>query len=72
MHIRFASQSPIDTLTFPPSGIQDIHYPHDDPLVVILMIVNYAVQRVLLDTGSLSDIMFASAFDQLGITRDRL
>ena len=29
-------------------------------------------QTVLIDTGSSSDIMFASAFDQLGISRDRL
>ena len=45
---------------------------NDDPQVVTLMIANYAVERVLIETGSSSDIMFASAFDQLGITRDRL
>ena len=63
---------PFDTLTFSVSDIQDLHYPHDDPLVVILIITNYVVKRVLIDTRSSSDIMFASAFDQLGISRDRL
>ena len=61
-----------ETLTFSPEDEQGIHYPHDDPLVVTLTIANYAVKQVLIDTGSLSDILFASAFDQLGISRERL
>ena len=40
--------------------------------MVTLTITNYAVKRVLIDTGSSSDILFASAFDQLGISRERL
>ena len=54
---------PGDTLTFSTEDEQGIHYPHDDPLVVTLMIANYAVKRVLIDTGSSSDILFALAFD---------
>ena len=65
-----ANHLPSDTLTFPASDIQDLHYPHDDPLVVTLTIANFAVKRVLIDTGSSSDIMFASTFDQLEISRD--
>ena len=61
-----------DTLTFSTKDEQGIHYPHDDPLVVTLTIANYAVKRVLIDTGSSSDILFASAFDQLCISRERL
>ena len=66
------SHSPADTLTFSSSDIQDIHYPHDDPLVVTLTIANYAVKRVLIDIRSLSNILFALAFDQFGIFKDRL
>ena len=36
------------------------------------MITNYTVKRVLIDTESSSDIMFALAFDQFGITKDWL
>ena len=61
-----------DTLTFSTEDEQGIHYPHDDPPVVALTIANYAVKRVLIDTGSSSDILFTSAFDQLGISRERL
>ena len=37
-----------------------------------LIIANFEVKRVLIDTGCSLDIMFASIFDQLGISRDRL
>ena len=62
---------PTDTLTFLSNDIQSIHYPHSDPLVVMLTIANYAVKRVLVDTGSSSDILFTVAFDHLGILRDQ-
>ena len=42
------------------------------PLVVTLSIGNYPVKRVLIDTGTSSDILFAEAFDQLKISRERL
>ena len=71
-HIQAASYLPSNTLTFSASDIEDLHYPHDDPLVITHTIANFAVKQVLIDTGSSSDIMFASAFDQLGISKDRL
>ena len=63
---------PTDTLTFSSSNERGLHYPHDDPLVVTLIIGNYAVKRVLNDTENSSDILFASIFDQLRISIDRL
>ena len=67
-----ANHLPSDTLMFSASDIQDLHYPHDDPLVVTLTIANFAVKRELIDTESSSNIMVTAAFDQLGISRDRL
>ena len=61
-----------DTLTFSTEDEQGIHYPYDDPLVVTLTITNYGVKRVLIDIGSSSEILFASGFDQLGISKERL
>ena len=63
---------PSNSLTFSAIEIQDLNYPYDDPLVVTLTIANFAVKRVPIDTGSSSDIILSSAFDQLGISRDRL
>ena len=63
---------PIETLTFSSNDDPDLHYPYEDPLVVTLTIANFVVKRVLIDTGSLSDILFTSTFDQLKISKDRL
>ena len=71
-YVRTEDHPSVETLTFSASDIQGIHCPHDDPLVVTLTIANYVVKRVLIDTGSSSDILFKSAFDQLGISKDRL
>ena len=65
-YVRPVNHPSTDALTFSVSDVQGIHYPHDDPLVVTLIIANYVVKRVLIDTGSSSDILFKSAFDQLG------
>ena len=44
-------------------GAKILHYAHYDPLVITLTITNYLVKRVLVDTGSSSDILFIIAFD---------
>ena len=72
VHVRSITHPLADTLTFSSNDIQDIYYPHDDPLVVTLTIANYTVKRVLIDTESLSDTIFVLAFDQFGISKDRL
>ena len=59
-------------LTFSQSDLQGVHHPNDDALVVTASITNYRVKRVLVDTSSSSDILFASTFDQLSIPRDWL
>ena len=63
--IQLTDPIPLDLLTFSSNDLQDIHLLHDDPLVVTLTIINYLVKRVLIDTGSSSDILFAEAFNQL-------
>ena len=51
-HVQSVNHPPSDTLTFSSNDIQDIHYPHDDPLVVTLTIANYAIKRVLVNARS--------------------
>ncbi|GKV17254.1 hypothetical protein SLEP1_g27785 [Rubroshorea leprosula] len=41
--------------------------PHNDPLVTSVMVNNYEVQRVLVDTGSAPDIMYYHCFESLGL-----
>ena len=60
------------TITFSDSDLEGCRHPHDDLLVVRAIVDNTTVHRVLVDNGSSADIIFASAFDKIGIGRERL
>ena len=60
------------TITFSDSYLEGCHHPHDDPLVVRAIVANTTVHRVLVDNGSSDDIIFTSAFDKMGIGREKL
>ena len=46
--------------------------PHDDALVVTMMVANHAIHRILVDNGSFADILYWPVFQQMGINRDRI
>ena len=60
------------TITFSDSDLERCQHPHDDPLVVRAVMANKTVHRVLIDNGILTDIIFALAFDKMGIGREKL
>ena len=60
------------SITFSDSNLEGCQHPHDDPLVVRVIVANKTVHRVLVDNGSSADIIFASAFDKMGIGREKL
>ena len=63
----------LDTsITFSDSNLEGCQHPHDDPLVVCAVVANKTVHRVLVGNRSSADIIFASAFDKMGIRRERL
>ena len=72
--IQAVSKLPwLDTsITFSDLDLEGCQHPHDDPLVVRAVVANKTVHRVLVDNGSSADIIFASAFDKMGIGRERL
>ncbi|PKA45599.1 hypothetical protein AXF42_Ash010938 [Apostasia shenzhenica] len=49
-------------LTFCSKDLPQQGNPHNDPIVVIARIADFDVRRVLLDFGSVADILFESAF----------
>ena len=49
-----------------------IHHPHDDAIVITLLIVDYTTRRVLVDNGSSVDILYYPAFQQMRLGRDQL
>ena len=72
--IQAVSKLPrLDTsITFSDSDLEGCQHPHDDPLVVRAVVANKTVHRVLVDNRSSADIIFTSAFDKMGIGRERL
>ena len=72
--IQAVSKLPrLDTsIMFSDSDLEGCQHPHDDPLVVRAVVANKTVHRVLIDNGSSADIIFASAFDKMGIGREKL
>ena len=60
------------TITFSDTDLEDCQHPHDDPLVIRAFVANKTVHRVLIDNRSLTDIIFASTFDKIGIGREKL
>ena len=72
--IQAVSKLPrLDTsITFSDSDLEGCQHPHDDPLVVHAVVANKTVHRVLADNGNSADIIFALAFDKMGIGREKL
>ena len=63
-------ESPI--IGFSEKDARRLHHPHDDALVISIQIEDYNMHRVLVDNGSSADILYYPAFQQMGISRERL
>ena len=59
-------------ITFTDSDLEGCLHPHDNPLVIRAVMANKTIHRVLIENGSSADIIFASAFDRMGIRREKL
>ncbi|XP_059629700.1 uncharacterized protein LOC132272601 [Cornus florida] len=58
-------------ITFLDEDIKDVQQPHDDPLVVTMMIANYSIWQILVDNGSSTDIIFLDAFSKMKIGKEK-
>ena len=57
-------------ITFTDKDASKIHHPHDDAIVITLLIADYSTRRVLVDNGSSADILYYPAFQQMNLGRD--
>ena len=60
------------TITFSDSAMEGCQHPHDYSQVIRVVVANKIVHRVLVDNGNSADIIFASAFNKMGIEREKL
>ncbi|GAV92346.1 LOW QUALITY PROTEIN: hypothetical protein CFOL_v3_35725, partial [Cephalotus follicularis] len=54
------------------NNYEGVRLPHDDPVVVTLLVELFTMKRILIDSGNLADILYKHAFDQLRIPADQL
>ena len=57
-------------ITFTNEDAARIHHPHDDAIVITLLIADYTTRRVLVDNGSLANILYYPAFQEMDLGRD--
>ena len=57
---------------FSEEDARGVKQPHEDPLVIMIMIKGFNTRRVLVDNGSSADIIYISAFQQLKLDLKRL
>ena len=59
-------------ICFSEEDARGVKQPHDDPLVIMILIEGFNTRRVLVDNGSSADIIYLSAFQQLKLDQRRL
>ena len=51
-----------EAITFADEDAERVHHPHDDAIVITLLIANYTTRRVLVDNGSSTNILYYPSF----------
>jgi hypothetical protein len=59
-------------LSFSKEDAWEVVMPHDDALVVTVIMANHVIHWILVDNESLADILYWPAFKQMGIDRDKI
>ena len=59
-------------IIFSDEDARRLHHPHDDAIVITLIIAIYTTRRVLVDKGSSADILYYLAFQQMRINKELL
>jgi hypothetical protein len=59
-------------ISFSEENARRTHQPHDDTLVVTINIAGFTTRRVMIDNGSLVDILYLPAYQQMKLDKDKL
>ncbi|GAV77012.1 hypothetical protein CFOL_v3_20484 [Cephalotus follicularis] len=69
---RLRTDGEEEAISFSEADYEGVRLPHNDPVVVTLMVELFTTKRILIDSGSSADILYKHAFDQLKIPVDQL
>ncbi|XP_077251920.1 uncharacterized protein LOC143891168 [Tasmannia lanceolata] len=72
VHIPDKKLKADNTISFSDADLNDAILPHNDALVITMLIANFEMPRILVDNGSSADILYYHTFKQLGIKDDLL
>ncbi|GAA0173156.1 hypothetical protein LIER_26829 [Lithospermum erythrorhizon] len=53
----------VESISFSNAELQDIEMPYDHPFVIARVIVNYTMDRMLVDTSSSANTLYLSTYD---------
>jgi hypothetical protein len=59
-------------ITFSEEDVRLQGFPHNDALVIEANIASWTLEKLLVENGSSTDIIFADAFDKMGLSKDLL
>ncbi|XP_077217565.1 uncharacterized protein LOC143851939 [Tasmannia lanceolata] len=59
-------------ISFSDADLDNLILPHDDALVLTMLVANWEVKKILVDNGSSADILYYHAFEKMMIGDDRL
>jgi hypothetical protein len=54
-------------ISFGPEDAEGVLFPHQDPLVVLVEMAGFEVRRILIDGGSLADVIFVGTYAKMGL-----
>ena len=69
-NVQLSGQSPRtrvtdeQAITVTNEDAERVHHPHDDAIVITLLIADYTTKRVLVDNGSSASILYYPTFQQ--------
>ncbi|XP_022871854.1 uncharacterized protein LOC111390955 [Olea europaea var. sylvestris] len=62
----------MEDITFWTKDLEGVSLPHDDALVISMIVANFEVKRILVDNGSVANIRSQEAFAKMGISSQQL
>ena len=67
-----AEEKWVEPITFTDDEFWEVNREYDDPMVITAQIGKFTVERIMVDQGSSTDILYKRCFDQLGIPMEDL
>jgi len=61
-----------NSILFSNDDLAGVRLPHDDPLVISVVVANYDVQRILVDNESSTDVLMYDTFSKMCLPRHQL